>query len=696
MKKMHIGIRAKLFLAFALSVVFVILLGIISYRQTSDSLQRLYKTSTMQILGKTADYLEVLMLEVETTAYDISQDQDLVSYFCKTSDPDVSFDDVSSRVKTLLGTDAYVENGYFIAINGGEHISTNPKIVFGADAYTKFEGSKDYREVMARNRKVWLGESEFLAGYRPSPENPYENRRMTVVRRVDNVLTGEDVGFLILEVRVSVMEELLEEIDLGRNSTVILIAQDNTEITKAGEYPEDIEEKIITSGKAYQNMQQSVDKSGAFNLTFRGKTCWMCYYYVGDIGNSIVGLIPRETMLEQANEIKANTVKIVIILTILVVVLAAWIAFYINKNIRNVMQGVEQAAKGDLTVEIRPAGRDEFAVLCRGINDMIAAMRELIAKVSEGAGQVDEAIHKVGSMNMGVYEAAEGLSSAIVQIQNGAEHQETGAGNCLSNMDDLADKITYVVENTSEMQEISNGARQLASAGIVIMKELDHTSELTEGKLQEIVKELENLGSEMANISQIIQVIMEVADQTSLLSLNASIEAARAGESGKGFAVVAAEIKNLAEQSLQAVEKIQNIISEVQGCSDVVLRHAGQTEHVLEDQKQAVSNAVDAFTDMDVCLEKLMGNIDGIVIQTKAISDAKDDTLDAVRSISSAIRQNGAATLSMGDDVRKQREQVEELAMCAENLQMVSSQLKTAIGIFTYEIGGGEDHQKEN
>ena len=71
--KKFFGIRAKLFLAFALSVVFVILLGIISYRQTSDSLQKLYKTSTMQILGKTADYLEVVMLEMETMAYDISQ-----------------------------------------------------------------------------------------------------------------------------------------------------------------------------------------------------------------------------------------------------------------------------------------------------------------------------------------------------------------------------------------------------------------------------------------------------------------------------------------------------------------------------------------------------------------------------------------------------------------------------------------------
>lgn len=682
-KGLFMGIRAKLLLAFALPVIFVIMLGIISYRQTADSLQALYKTSTMQIFGKSADYLEVLMLKVETTAYTISQDKELIAYFSGTAEEGIDYDYVDRKVNSMLGTDEYVENGYFIAINGGKHISTNPEVSFGTDSYDKFSASKDYAEVTARNRKVWLGESEFLAGYKPAAEGIYGNRNMTLVSRVDNVLTGEDVGFLVLEVRSSVMEKLLNDINLGSNSTVVLIAQDNTEIAKEGTYPETPEEKIITSSQAYQKMQQSVDKSGSFNLTRGGQRYWMCYYYIGDIGNSIVGLIPNATMLEQANEIKINTIMIVIVLTIMVTGLATLIAVGIGKNIKNIIKGVGEAAKGDLTVEIKTRRKDEFAILCVSINDMIAAMKALITKVSEGALQVDAAVNRVGDMNAGVYETMEDLSCSIDQIQSGAEYQEDGARNCLSNMDNLADKIALVERNTGEIQKISSDGKGLVSSGIGIMEKLYDTSEMTAGNLQEIMKELESLGDSVANINQIIQVITEVADQTNLLALNASIEAARAGEAGRGFSVVASEVKNLAAQSVKAADQIQNIISEIQKRSSDILSHAGQTGNVLKSQEQAVDRAVEAFKNMDAYMERLTGNIDEIAMQTQAIEQAKETTLGAIQAISSIIEQNAASTVHMGEDVGKQKKQVEELSHCAENLQEVSDELKTAVRIFT-------------
>lgn len=678
-----IGIRAKLLMAFALPVLFVILLGIISYRQTADSLQNLYKTSTMQILGKSADYLEVLMLRVETTAYTISQNKDLVSYFSGTPEEGVDYDFVSNKIKSLLGTDEYVDSCYFIAAKGSEHISTNPQIAFGADAYDKFAASRDYTEVTSRNRKVWLGESEFLTQYREASENQYDNRRMTIICRVDNVLTGEDIGFLLMEVRSSVMDNLLEGIDLGNNSRAVVIAQDNTEITKADTYPENVEDKLITDLKAYEKMQQSVDKSGSFNVETDGQSSWMCYYFVGDIGISIVGLIPKATMLEQANEIKRNTIMIVIVLSAIMAMLATLIALGIGKNIKNIIKGVEKASQGDLTVEIKTKRKDEFAILCASINDMLSAMRDLIAKVTDGAIKVDDAVMRVGEMNTGVYEVTDGLSGAIFQIQSGAASQEEGARDCLSNMDDLADKIVLVESNAGEIQKISNDGRTMVDSGIRIMDKLYNTSEMTNENLQEIVTELQELGSSVSNINQIVQVITDVADQTNLLALNASIEAARAGEAGKGFAVVASEVKKLADQSVRAAEQIKDIIGGVQRSSDDILEHAGQTGTVLQSQKEVVDRAVEAFRNMDAYMERLTGNIDEIAMQAKAIDRAKSTTLGAVQNISAIIEQNAAATVQMGENIGKQKTQVEELSDCAENLQEVSKELKTAIRIFT-------------
>ncbi len=679
-KRATMGIRAKLLSAFALPVVFVIFLGIISYWQTADSLQSLYKSSTMQILERTADYLELMMLRVETTGYDISQDKDLVSYFGQDTDAGLAYDDVNDKLKRMLGTDEYIENGYFVAVNGAEHISTNPEISFGADAYERFEVSMDYAEVMARNRKVWIGESEFLGGYRPAAEL-YENRRLTLVRRVDNILTGENVGFLILEVRKNVTEELLDSIDLGNNSTVVLTAQDNTEIASAECYPS-VKKSIITASDAYQQMQQGVDKSGAFNWNDGETAYWMCYYYIGDIGNSIIGLIPYATMMEQADGIRINTIIIVVVLSVIMAALATLFALNISKNIKNIMQGVGEAAKGDLTVEVQTGSRDEFSVLCGGINDMITAMRGLITEVSIGAGAVDQAVSRVGAVNTDVSDMTQGLSSAISEIQSGAEFQEEGARNCLGNMGDLADKIISVVDNTREIQKIANDVRQLVGSGIGMMDELNRISDTTGENLKAIITDLENLGKEIADINQIILVITEVSDQTNLLSLNASIEAARAGEAGKGFAVVASEVRNLADQSLKAADQIQRIINEVQGRSDAVLAHAEKTKVILEGQRHAVGSAVDAFRDMDGHMEHLTENIDGIAVQTCAISNAKDNTLNAVQSISSAIGQNTSAAVQVGDSIRRQSEQVGELDRCAINLRKVLKQLKNAISIF--------------
>lgn len=199
------------------------------------------------------------------------------------------------------------------------------------------------------------------------------------------------------------------------------------------------------------------------------------------------------------------------------------------------------------------------------------------------------------------------------------------------------------------------------------------------------MQELEKLGDSVSNINRIVEVITEVADQTNLLALNASIEAARAGEAGKGFSVVASEVKNLATQSVRAAEQIKDIIGEVQKRSGEIFEHAGQTGNVLKSQEQAVDRAIEAFKDMDAYMERLSGNIDEITMQTQAIDKAKETTLGAVQAISSIIEQNAAATIHMGQNVGKQKRQVEELSHCAENLQEVSKELKTAIRIFAID-----------
>ena len=683
--RVRLGIRFKLIATFLFPVIFIILLGVISYNQTANSLEGLYQTSSMQILGKSADYLEVVLLNVETVAYDISADTEIVNFFSGTPDEGVDYDYVDKKIYTWLATDTYIESGYFISSKLNKHISTNAEVSFDADAYSKFEQTKDYVEVTSRNRKVWIGESEFLQMYKPEVETPYDNRKLTLIRRVENILTGEDVGYVILEVRTSVMEELLSEIDLGNGSEVLLVAQDNTEIMKTDRYPESVEETAITGTKSYTKIQQSIEHSGSWNMNISGDKYWMCYYYLGDLGNVIIGFIPQETLMAQANGIRNTTVLIVIMAAAIVTVIGFFMAQGMSSTIKHIVDGVAVAAKGNLTVTVKTKRKDEFGKLAASINDMITAMKGLIGKVSDGVAQVEEAADKVSEAKEIVSEAAGGLVDIGAQIRAGSGSQEDGAEECARNMDVLSAKIEEVSDNTEQIEEITKTTHALVGEGINTMDVLNRSSAQTTENLTHISDEIQVLADKVNNIHNIIAVITEIADQTNLLSLNASIEAARAGEQGRGFTVVASEVKKLADESLSATEQIGQIINEVQVQSQKTMHYAEEAGVILAKQEEAVASAVSTFENISEYVGKLNEGINIIASQTDAMDDSKNSTIEAIHSITAVIEENSASVSEMEESISYQKGQIETLSGYAENLQHVSQQLTDAINIFTID-----------
>ena len=684
-ERIHLGIRSKLIATFLFPVIFIILLGVISYNQTADSLEELYQTSSMQILGKSADYLEVVLLNVETVAYDISADTEVVNFFSGTPDEGVDYEYINQKLYSWLATDTYVENGYFISTKLGKHISTNADVSFDGDAYGKFEQTKDYLEVTSRNRKVWIGESEFLQMYKTAAENPYDNRKLTLIRRVENILTGEDVGYVILEVRTSVMEELLSEINLGEGSEVLLVAQDNTEIMQMDRYPENVEETVITGTKSHTKIMQSIEKNGSWNMNMSGDRYWMCYYYLGDLGNVIIGFIPRETLMAQANGIRNTTVLVVIFAAVMVTVIGTFMAQGMSSTIKNIVKGVAKASKGDLTVNIKVNRKDEFGKLAGSVNDMIAAMKGLIGKVSDGVAQVEEAADRVSKAKEIVSEAATGLVDIGAQIRAGSGSQEEGAEECARNMDALSAKIEDVLDNTEQIEEMTGTTNALIGEGIDTMDALSKSSVQTTENLKHISEEIQVLANKVNNINNIIAVITEIADQTNLLSLNASIEAARAGEQGKGFAVVASEVKKLADESLSATEQIEQIINEVQQQSKKTMRYVDEAGEILVKQEEAVTSAVSTFRNINEYVGKLNEDIYSIASEADAMDESKNSTIEAIHSITAVIEENSASVSEMESSISYQKEQIETLSGYAENLQRVSQQLTEAINIFTIE-----------
>lgn len=199
----------------------------------------------------------------------------------------------------------------------------------------------------------------------------------------------------------------------------------------------------------------------------------------------------------------------------------------------------------------------------------------------------------------------------------------------------------------------------------------------------QIIDNVSMLNEKSQSISKIVNTINGIAEETNLLSLNASIEAARAGERGRGFAIVADEIRKLADQSVEAVHEIEGVVKEIQIQTKEVVFIANEAESVVSDQETAVRNTEESFADINFRVEKLVNNVTMILSNVHNIKRSKINTLSAIENISAVSQQTAAASLSVTDTTNNQlvvvqslNDLAKELDNNALNLQNVISQFK--------------------
>jgi methyl-accepting chemotaxis protein len=197
-----------------------------------------------------------------------------------------------------------------------------------------------------------------------------------------------------------------------------------------------------------------------------------------------------------------------------------------------------------------------------------------------------------------------------------------------------------------------------------------------------VVSNIKALEDKTKSISEIIQVINDISDQTNLLSLNASIEAARAGEVGKGFAVVATEIRKLANKSMTAANEIREVIDQITKQTKDTVKTAKEAESVVSLQNDAVSHTIDAFRNMNSGIERLIENLSVIGTNMKNMEAAREGTLLAVENISAISEETLATSSTIENTVHEQSKFVSTLEEAANELGENAKDLNEAINIF--------------
>ncbi len=315
---------------------------------------------------------------------------------------------------------------------------------------------------------------------------------------------------------------------------------------------------------------------------------------------------------------------------------------------------VEAIASGDLTHPVPQSGSDEIGVMLGKLSVMQSSLRELISAVRNNVNNLDR-------------EATE-LSAASSSSAHASEAQSEAASSMAASVEQLSVSIDQVEEHAREARGVTlTSGSQSEEGGRII-----HEAASEMGRIAEAVNAtagtIRQLEDYSGQISSIVSVIKDIADQTNLLALNAAIEAARAGEQGRGFAVVADEVRKLAERTANSTQEITTMIGKIQQGTQRAAQEMESGVQRVNDGVNLAHKAGDSVTGIRASSEKVTHAVDDINLALKEQAVAAREIAQKVERIAQGAEENSAA--------------INLTAASAEQLRMLSSDLQQLAGRF--------------
>lgn len=689
-KKLHLfsGIRFKLTVAFIVPVVLMIGLGVISYNRSAEALTSNYESSSKSTLDTAASYMNLIIETIRTASYDISVSTIAREYYGQTYAKDAYkestvFSTLRTEIESRKIANKYIRNIAFVA-NYGNAIST--ALSYLDDSIYENVRKLDCAKRTDKEDFIWLGNHPELDDYIGTSRYAFG-----IMRKAYN-MKFRQIGYVVVDVDYDEIANHIASINMGENAILALITPDGREISyknipvsdeAEGQANDSLDTEYIVNSELYDKILASEENGGSEYVEYNGEKYLLLYNKLESQGFMMVSLVPESYIIADADETARLTAAAVAVTALIVIVIGFILSTSMGTTIRKIMNGLEKASTGDLTVDIHTRRKDEFMILCESTNQMLGNIRALINKADTVAKALGNASERVGGNSGILLEETKSITTSISDVEKGIVMQANDAENCLTRMDDLSKKIGVVSENTGKIADIADVTKSTVSDGLATIDTLQDKVKATTQVTAEVISNIEDLEKASQSIANIVGAINDIADETSLLSLNASIEAARAGDAGRGFAVVAESIRKLAEQSLNSVNEIRNIVGKIQKQTVDTVEVAKQAEVIVNSQEEALKATIDVFHDIDKHVSGLAENLSQISAGIDAMEGAKKDTLAAIESISAVAEETASAVTEVNEAAGRQLEAVKKLNNESEELIDRSEDLVEAINKFT-------------
>ena len=343
----------------------------------------------------------------------------------------------------------------------------------------------------------------------------------------------------------------------------------------------------------------------------------------------------------------------------------------------------EAYGSGDLTARTELETKGDFKKLAVALDMVGENLTELVGDVIQAVEVVSATSQELASSAEEMNASTEQVSSAIQQISKGAQTQSLQVDESARSLKSISESVEDAHVQTEKASVLAKGATQKASAGMVTVEGTVKKMEIIQKVVSESAGAIERLGKRSEEIGEIVDVITNISEQTNLLALNAAIEAARAGDQGRGFAVVAEEVKNLAEDSREAAERIAKMIREVQNdTSKAVEAMKRGTSETAEGMSQ-VGLTGKAFKDILEITTQFVGSMEELTKKMESQSGYMVTAAKGVDDIASISEETASASEESAASTQELTASMEDMTARAQSLSEMATNMQRSVSQFT-------------
>ncbi len=335
----------------------------------------------------------------------------------------------------------------------------------------------------------------------------------------------------------------------------------------------------------------------------------------------LISYAPESLILADVNSLGRILLVVGAVAVILLIVLISVMVTRIFRPLNEITKDIIAMSSGDFTIEVRNKSNDEIGVMSNKVAEFVESMRGMLSSINRESDKLKDQSDNSNHVSRSMYSASQSQSEAMEGLNNTVDQLAIAVNEIAENATTLAQVVSDTRDNSDRADASMRETVEITQKGRDDMQKLGSAMDQIKSANAQLVASINQVGEASEEITKIVGMISEIADETNLLSLNASIEAARAGEAGRGFAVVASEIGNLANNSAQSASDINQLIQQVRGLIDNVVGQAEASAKSIDANSELIHTAVVNFDTIYENIKKSNEELSSVVQNIQKVED---------------------------------------------------------------------------